>query len=128
MVKPIPQGWHSVTPRMFVQDVAEEVRFLWQAFGATGELRTATPSEIRIGDSLVMVSSTGTRAAMPAYLYLYVEDADATYRLALEAGAVSLEEPKKSTLRRPQGHGAGPGRQHLADRNPHRRCSRGGGP
>jgi PhnB protein len=94
MVKPIPEGWHSVTPRMFVQDVAEEVRFLQQAFDATGELRTDTPSEMRIGDSIVMVSGTDVREAMPAYLYLYVEDVDATYQRALAARALSLEEPK----------------------------------
>ena len=40
-----------------------------------------------------MVSAVGPRAAMPAFLYLYVDDADATYQRALKAGAVSLEEP-----------------------------------
>jgi PhnB protein len=91
--KPIPEGWHSITPRMFVQDVAEEARFLQQAFGAVGELQTDIPSVMRIGDSNVMVSRVGEREAMPAYLYLYLEDVDATYRRALAAGAVSVEEP-----------------------------------
>jgi PhnB protein len=94
MPKPIPEGWHSVTPRMVVHNVSGEVRFLQQAFGATGDLRTDMPTEIRIGDSYVMVSGAGLREAMPAYLYLYVEDVDATYLRALEAGAVSLEEPR----------------------------------
>jgi PhnB protein len=94
MVKPIPHGWHSVTPRMFVQDVAEEVRFLRQAFGAVGELQTDMPSAMRIGDSNVMVSGAGVRDAIPAYLYLYVEDVDAAYRRALAAGAVPLEDPR----------------------------------
>jgi uncharacterized glyoxalase superfamily protein PhnB len=77
-----------------VHDPARLVEFLKQAFGATGDLRTDIPSVIRIGDSLVMVSSVGPRDAMPAFLYLYVDDIDTTYKRALEAGAISLEEPK----------------------------------
>jgi len=93
MTKSIPAGWHSVTPRLVVQDAALQVEFLRRAFGATGEFRDDRPSVIRIGDSLVMVSGVGPREAMPAFLYLYVDDTDTTYQLALEAGATSLEEP-----------------------------------
>jgi len=93
MIKPIPEGWHSVTPRLVVHDVARLVEFLKEAFGAKGDFRTDVPSVIRIGDSVVMVSSVGPRDAMPAFLYLYVDDVDTTYQRALEAGAVSLEEP-----------------------------------
>lgn len=93
MIRSIPEGWHSLTPRLVVHDAARLVKFLRHAFGAIGDLRTDMPSVMRIGDSLVMVSSVGPRNAMPAFLYLYVDDADATYRRALEAGAVSLEEP-----------------------------------
>jgi uncharacterized glyoxalase superfamily protein PhnB len=70
-----------------------QVEFLRQAFGATGEFRTDRPSVIKIGDSLIMVSSVGPRDVMSAFLYLYVDDIDATYQRALQAGAVSLEEP-----------------------------------
>jgi PhnB protein len=94
MTKPIPEGWHSVTPRLVVSDPARMVEFLERTFEATGDLRKAAPSMIRIGDSLVMVSSVGPRDAMPAFLYVYVDDIDATYRRALEAGAVSLEPPQ----------------------------------
>jgi len=94
MAKSIPEGWHSITPRLVVQDPAKLVRFLKLAFGATGELATDTPSQLRIGDSMVMVSGVGPRDPMPAFLYLYVDDVDATYRRALEAGAVSLEGPQ----------------------------------
>ena len=89
----IPEGWHALTPRLVVHDVAALVDFLRQAFGATGELETDRPSQMRIGDSLVLVSGVGPRDAMPAFLYLYVEDADATYRCALDAGAMSVEKP-----------------------------------
>jgi PhnB protein len=94
MTKPIPEGWHSVTPRLVVHDAGALVEFLKHAFGATGDFRRDGPSEIRIGDSRVLVSSVGPRDAMPAFLYLYVDDSDATYRRALEAGATSLEAPR----------------------------------
>ena len=94
MTKSVPESWHSITPRIVVQDPSKLVEFLKQAFHATGDFRKDSPSVIRIGDSIVMISSVGPREAMPAFLYLYVEDIDATYRRALEAGAVSLEEPQ----------------------------------
>src|SRR6266545_277336 len=88
-----PKGWHTVTPRIVVDDASQLVEFLRQVFGATGEYRQALPSEIRIGDSMVMISDAGIRNAMAAFLYVYVNDADATYQRALNAGARSLEEP-----------------------------------
>ncbi len=89
----LPDGWHSVTPRVVVDDAAGLVEFLRRAFGATGELRSDRPTVMRIGDSVIMVSSVGPREAMPAFLYVYVDDADITHRRALEAGARSIEEP-----------------------------------
>jgi PhnB protein len=86
-----PAGWHTVTPRIVVEDPAGFVAFLAHVFAATGELRPEAPSQIMIGDSLLMVSKAGPREAFPAFLYVYVEDADATFRRALDAGAVSLE-------------------------------------
>jgi PhnB protein len=94
MTKSIPEGWHSVTPRLVVHDPALQVEFLKQAFGATGDFRTDRPSVIRIGDSLVMVSGVGPRDAMPGFLYLYLDAIDTTYQRALAAGAVSLEAPR----------------------------------
>ena len=89
----IPKGWHSITPRIVVDDAEGLVEFLRQAFDATGDFLTERPSVIRIGDSNVMLSSTGTREAMPAFLYLYVENVDEAYQRAMAAGATSLEEP-----------------------------------
>jgi len=93
MANGVPEGWHSITPRLVVEDSARLVAFLKQAFDATGEFRAEAPSVMRIGDSLVMVSGVGPREAMPSFLYLYVEDADSTWRNAINAGAVSIEEP-----------------------------------
>ncbi|WP_259461398.1 VOC family protein [Paraburkholderia fungorum] len=63
-------------------------------FQAQGEFRRGRPAEIMIGDSIVMVSGEdGLRDPMPAFLYVYVEDADSTYRRAIAANAISLEVP-----------------------------------
>jgi uncharacterized glyoxalase superfamily protein PhnB len=89
----VPNGWHSVTPRLVAEDPARLVRFLREAFDASGEFSPEAPAQMRIGDSIVMVSGTGPRRITAAFLHLYVEDADAVYRRALDAGAQSLEEP-----------------------------------
>ncbi len=89
----LPDGFHSVTPRLVVDDPAGLVRFLIDAFGGTGEYIASAPAQIRIGDSIVMVSEAGPREPTRALLYLYVDDADATYRRAMNAGATSLEGP-----------------------------------
>ena len=89
----IPEGCSSVTPRIVVHDTKYLVEFLKHVFGAAGEYREDLPSVIRIGDSLVMINEAGIGAPMPAFLYVYVSDTDATYQRALDAGARSLEEP-----------------------------------
>ncbi|MGO9932707.1 MAG: VOC family protein [Steroidobacteraceae bacterium] len=83
-----------MTPRLVVQDPKMLVRFLRDTFHASGEFAPDAPSQVRIGDSIVMVSRSGPRQAMPAFLYVYVDDVDGTYRRALEAGAVVIEEPR----------------------------------
>ena len=88
-----PTGFHSVTPRVVVNDVTAAVDFLRATFDATGEVHGDRPAEIRIGDSMVMLSAAGERDLFPAFLYVYVEDVDATYRRAVDAGAVTIEEP-----------------------------------
>lgn len=95
MVKGVPEGWHTVTPRIVVRDEEKLIGFLKQTFGATGEFRGSIPSEIRIGDSIIMISGAGPRDVMTAFLYVYVEDVDATYRRAVGAGSISIEEPQE---------------------------------
>ena len=87
------QGYHSLTPRIVVEDVEAQVNFLRTVFEATGSVEPGRPAEILIGNSLVMVSPTAERDPFQAFLYVYVDDADAAYRRALDAGALSLEEP-----------------------------------
>ena len=89
----VPNGWQTVTPRIVAQDAKLLVEFLNRVFGATGEYQQARPSEVRIGDSMIMISDAGVRSPMTAFLYVYVSDTDSTYRRALAAGARSLEEP-----------------------------------
>ena len=84
-------GFHSTTPRIVAADGAGQVAFLRAVFDATGNHQAGRPAEIRIGDSLVMVSPTDARPPFPAFLYVYVDDA--AYERALAAGAVTLEEP-----------------------------------
>lgn len=100
-VQPIPAGFHSITPYLIVPGIAKLVEFLRQAFGAE-EVHpimkrpdgTVMHAELRVGDSVVMMGEPmGNFQAMPCMLYLYVPDVDATYRRALAAGAVSLQEP-----------------------------------
>src|SRR5215813_14434104 len=86
-----PKGWHCVTPRIAVEDAAGLIAFLKRVFQATVEDHGDAPSLVLIDDSRLMVSRTGPREAFPAFLYVYVEDADATCERALQAGALSLE-------------------------------------
>jgi uncharacterized glyoxalase superfamily protein PhnB len=99
-VRPIPEGYHSVTPYLVVQGVDRLIDFLEQAFGAEERYRHQRPdgttghAEVQIGDSIVMMGEASAQwKAMPAALYLYVNHVDVTYRQALQAGAKSLMEP-----------------------------------
>jgi uncharacterized glyoxalase superfamily protein PhnB len=88
-----PKGWHTVTPRIVVHGVEEFVQFLKNIFEATGDYRSDMPAIMTMGDSRLMVSEAGIRPPSSAFLYVYVADADRTYRRALEAGVKTLEEP-----------------------------------
>jgi PhnB protein len=89
-----PDSWPTVTPRIFTDDVARLAGFLKVVFGASGTLRSGAPTELRIGDSVVLISDGGgVREAMPAFLYVYVENADEAYQRAIAAGAESIERP-----------------------------------
>jgi len=89
-----PDDRHTVTPRIITPKPEEMVRFVKEVFRGQGEFHVNRPSEIRIGDSLIMISDgDGLREPAPAFLYVYVENVDETYRRAVEAGAETLELP-----------------------------------
>jgi PhnB protein len=99
-VKPIPDGYHAVTPYLTVPKVAQVIEFLKKTFGATSAECHTTPdgrimhAEVRIGDSVVMLGEPHTPdAARPANLYVYVADVDATYKRAVAAGGKTVMEP-----------------------------------
>ena len=93
MANYVPAGWPRVIPRISAEDTEAVVSFNRHVFGAIGDSHPGRPSELRLGDSIIMVGPATEREAMSAFLYVYVEDADAVYRLALVQGAKSLEEP-----------------------------------
>jgi PhnB protein len=89
-----PDGWHTVTPRIITSRPEEMVRFVKEVFRGQGEFHVNRPAEIRIGDSLIMISNgDGLRESVSAFLYVYVENVDETYERAVEAGAETLEPP-----------------------------------
>ena len=99
-VKPIPEGYHSVTPYLIAQNAAKVLDFVKQTFDAQELFRMPGPNgtighaEFRIGDSMVMISDGGEQfPPMPCSLYVYVNDVDATYKRALQAGGISVKEP-----------------------------------
>jgi uncharacterized glyoxalase superfamily protein PhnB len=89
----LPSGFRTVTPRIVVADVEGLSAFVKKVFDASGDVHADRPTVLSIGDSMVMLSGVGPRPATPAFLYVYVDDADASFRRATDAGARVLEEP-----------------------------------
>jgi len=89
----VPDGWPTVIPRIFAEEPRQVVEFVKAVFDAAGDYQGDRPSVLRIGESVIMISDAEARGPGRAFLYVYVEDADATYQRALDAGARSLEPP-----------------------------------
>lgn len=102
----IPAGFHTATPYLIIKDAANALDFYKRAFGATeleiikdgeGKLRHG---EIKIGDSPIMITDESpdfpawqspiSRGGTPVHIYLYVEDVDAVFKQAIDAGATEL--------------------------------------
>lgn len=125
-VKPIPDGYHSVTPYLIVRGGAAALDFYKKAFGAVELMRLDGPegkvghAEIRIGDSTVMLAdefpemgaiSPQTLGGSGVGLMIYVEDVDAHFKQALQAGGTEIRPVKdqfygdrSGTLKDPFGH------------------------
>lgn len=100
-VKPIPDGYHTVTPYLIVPDTRAQLAFIVNALGGRENyamrLPDGTPmhAEAQLGGSKVMLGmAAGEVPPMPAMLYVYIEDVDSAYQRAVAAGGQSLQEPQ----------------------------------
>jgi PhnB protein len=125
-VKPIPDGYHSVTPYLIIKGASDAIEFYQKAFGATELFRMPGPdgtighAEIRIGDSPIMLADEhpamgyvgpATLGGTPVSLMIYVEDVDTVYNQAIAAGGKELKPlqdqfygDRSGTLSDPFGH------------------------
>ncbi|MCP3388988.1 VOC family protein [Bradyrhizobium sp. CCGB12] len=100
-VKPVPEGYHTVTPYLVVDGAEKIIHFMKDAFGAQPVFEPLMRpdgkvghAEFKIGNSIVMISDSSERAqATSTMLYLYVPNVDAVYQQALKAGGTSVMEP-----------------------------------
>ena len=105
--KPIPEGYHTVTPYLAVDDAAKAIEFYKRAFGAKERVRMEAPggkighAELEIGDSILMLSDTFPQATTKppkelggtsASVFMYAEDVDEVVRQAVDAGATVTME------------------------------------
>jgi PhnB protein len=125
-VKPIPEGYHTVTPYLYIKGAAKALEFYKKAFGAVELFRMAGPdgrighAEIRIGDSMIMIADEHPEMGVKgpeAYggttvgICLYVEDVDTLYKRAIAAGGKEVRPlmdqfygDRSGTLNDPFGH------------------------
>ena len=99
-VKPIPEGFHAITPYFVCNGVPKLIEFLKKAFDGKEIYRHNRPdgavmhAQVRIADSMVMMGEAMEGfPAMPLTIYHYVTDTDSTYKKALAAGATSIMAP-----------------------------------
>jgi PhnB protein len=103
--KPIPEGFHSITPNLVCSNAGRAIDFYKKVFGATERMRMPGPdgrvmhAELKIGDSIIFVNdamgpvATGVKGVSnPTYLHLYVADVDTVFNRAVTEGA-SVEMP-----------------------------------
>src|SRR5215212_3502142 len=101
--KPIPEGYRTITPTLAIDGAAKAIEFYKEAFGAEEIDRASDPSgqkiwhaAIRIGDSMLFVNDVFPDmgvAPSQSSLWLYVPDTDASFKRAVEAGAVARMPP-----------------------------------
>lgn len=108
-VKPVPEGYHTITPHLIVRDAARAIEFYKEAFGAVELGRAPTPgggklmhATIKIGDSMLMLAdefpewgAVGPQSlgGCPTTIHIFTEDADALYARAIKAGATANMPP-----------------------------------
>ncbi len=100
---PVRKGFRTLTPYLIVKDASAQVEFLKQVFGAEETFRAVGSAggfhcEARLGDSMLMIGGGGpglswSGESQPMAFHVYVENTDAVYQRALEAGAASMQAP-----------------------------------
>jgi PhnB protein len=125
-VKPIPEGYHSLTPYLAVEDASKAIEFYKEAFGAEENVRMPGPdgkiahAELQVGDSKLMLSDPfphsnvrppSERGGPTGSVFMYVDDVDATFEQAQRVGAEVVSEledmfwgDRFGTLSDPFGH------------------------
>src|ERR687895_1818866 len=108
-VQPVPEGYNTVTPYLSVDDASAAIDFYQRALGAKESVRMSGPggaimhAELELGDSRVMLSDPFPQftprppkelGGTSVSIFLYVEDVDALYQQATDAGASSVAEPE----------------------------------
>jgi len=95
-----PEGYTSVSVYLVADGAQQVIDFLKKTFGAADLRRFDAPgdkimhAEVLVGDTVVMIADAGgPYPAFPVWLHVYVPDVDETYKKALEAGGVSVQEP-----------------------------------
>src|SRR5260370_26380155 len=95
--KPIPDGFHAITPYLFADGAARLVEFISAAFGGEVTYRAERPdgsimhATMRVGDSMLMLADASAQfGPMPTSIYLYVTDSDAVYQTALNSDGISV--------------------------------------
>ena len=88
------EGYRTVTPRIFVTDVDAQLGSFRAVFDADVVVNPGRPAEVQLGDSTILVSDSTERDAFPAFLYVYVDDADTIHARAIEGGATTVEAPR----------------------------------
>ncbi len=98
-VKPIPEGFHAVTPYLVVEDAGKVAEFIKNAFGGKEHHRSTMPdgrvmhADLSIARFPCDVGQRAGAAGESRHVYLYVTDTDAVYARAIEAGGVSVMAP-----------------------------------
>jgi len=98
----VPQEFHTITPFLIVNGASKLIDFLKYVFEAKEinrynqeEAGLIMHAEVKIGDSMIMLSDSTTELnPITCMLYVYVKDADAVYKKALQSGATSIKEPR----------------------------------
>jgi PhnB protein len=101
-VKPVPEGYGTVSPYMMVKDADSFLKFLKEAFGVKANMEPMRNpdgkimhADVALGTSHIMFGeATGEYPAQPTSLYLYVDDCDKVFQQAIKAGAKSRVEPQ----------------------------------